>query len=262
VNLGLEGRVAIVGGASAGLGFAVADQLTAEGADVVMVSRSAERIGEAAERLAGRSGRVLGVAGDLADSEVPRAVVARATEVFGAPTVLVANGGGPPSMPAVEAGAEDLTRACELLLLPVQRLVQACLPGMRAAGWGRILTITSVAVRQPMPGLVLSNALRAAVTGYLKTLAAEVGEAGITVNTVCPGFTATERLDQLAAAVAERSGIEAGVVFASWAEQTAVKRVLRPDELAAAAVFLCSAAASGITGVALAVDGGLDRALL
>jgi 3-oxoacyl-[acyl-carrier protein] reductase len=262
MNLGLEGRVAVVGGASSGLGFAVADHLAAEGADVVIVSRSEERIQAAAERLADRPGRVLGVAGDVVDPEVPAAVVARATECFGAPTILVPNSGGPPSMPAVDIGAEDLTRAHELLLLPVQRLVTACLPGMRNAGWGRIVAITSVAVRQPMPGLGLSNALRAAVTGYLKTLAAEVGGAGITVNTVCPGFTSTERLDDLAAATAERTGTDTASVFESWAEQTAVKRMLQPDELAAAVTFLCSAAASGISGVALAVDGGLDRALL
>jgi 3-oxoacyl-[acyl-carrier protein] reductase len=165
-------------------------------------------------------------------------------------------------MPATAATAEDLTGACDLLLLPVQRFAELTLPAMRASGWGRFVAITSIAVREPLPGLVLSNALRAAVTGYLKSVSDEVAADGVTVNTVCPGFTATDRLGVLASNVAERDGVSMDEVFAGWAAQAPVRRLLRPEEVAAAVGFLCSEAASGITGVALPVDGGLGRSLI
>jgi 3-oxoacyl-[acyl-carrier protein] reductase len=169
--------------------------------------------------------------------------VAATRDAFGPPQIVVANGGGPPGMPATAATAEDLTSACELLLLPVQRFAELTLPDMRSAGWGRFVAITSIAVREPLQGLVLSNALRAAVTGYLKSVSDEVAADGVTVNTVCPGFTADE-------------------VFAEWTKTAPVGRLLRPEEVAAAVGFLCSEAASGITGVALPVDGGLGRSLV
>jgi 3-oxoacyl-[acyl-carrier protein] reductase len=165
-------------------------------------------------------------------------------------------------MPAVSASAADLTAACELLLLPVQRFAELALPAMREAGWGRFVAITSVAVREPQPGLVLSNALRAAVTGYLKSLSDEVAADGVTVNSVCPGYTATDRLRVLAENVAARDGVTVDGVFERWASQAPLGRLLRPEEVAAAVAFLCSGEASGITGVALPVDGGFGRSLI
>jgi 3-oxoacyl-[acyl-carrier protein] reductase len=141
-------------------------------------------------------------------------------------------------------------------------MAELTLPAMRAAGWGRFVAITSVAVRQPQPGLVLSNALRAAVTGYLKSIADEVAVDGVTVNTVCPGYTATDRLRVLAENVAEREGTSVDLIFEKWAAMAPVRRLLRPEEVAAAVTFLCSEEASGITGVALPVDGGFSRGLL
>jgi 3-oxoacyl-[acyl-carrier protein] reductase len=258
-----SGRVAIVGGASAGLGFAVAEQLLREGKRVVVVSRSEERIEAAAERLRNATaGEVAAVAVDLAEPDGPARVVDLTRRVFAPPEILVTNTGGPPAMPAVNATADDLTAACELLLLPVQRFLEPCLPTMRAAGWGRVVAITSIAVREPQPQLVLSNTLRAGLTGYLKSIADEVAGDGVTVNSVLPGYTATDRLTELAEVKAESAGTTPDAVLASWAGMTPIGRLLEPGEVAAAAAFLASDAASGITGVALPVDGGFGRGLL
>jgi 3-oxoacyl-[acyl-carrier protein] reductase len=260
---GVEDRTAIVGGSSSGLGYAVAELLARSGAKVMVVSRSEERVANAVDSIrAAGGGQVEGCAADFTDEKAPVAVVTATREAFGDPEIVVVNGGGPPGMPATTATAEDLTAACELLLLPVQRFAELTLPGMRSAGWGRFLTITSIAVREPLQGLVLSNALRAAVTGYLKSVSDEVAADGVTVNTVCPGFTATDRLGELAGNIAEREGVTADEIFARWAKMAPVGRTLRPEEVAAAVGFLCSELASGITGVALAVDGGLGRSLI
>jgi 3-oxoacyl-[acyl-carrier protein] reductase len=262
MTAGIEGRTAIVGGSSTGLGFAVAEELAGRGANVLVVSRSVERVSTAVDAIRMNGGAAEGCTADFTDPDAPRRVVERARELFGAPDIVVANGGGPPGMAATAATAEDLTAACDLLLLPVQRFAELTLPAMRASGWGRFVAITSIAVREPLPGLVLSNALRAAVTGYLKSVSDEVASDGVTVNTVCPGFTATDRLGVLASNVAERDGLSVDEVFAGWAAQAPVRRLLRPEEVAAAIGFLCSDAASGITGVALPVDGGLGRSLI
>ena len=260
---GVDGRTAIVGGSSSGLGYAVAELLARSGARVMVVSRSKERVTKAVDSIRAAGGAAVeGCAADFTEEGAPAAVVAATCGVFGQPEIVVANGGGPPGMPATSATAGDLTTACELLLLPVQRFAEFTLPAMRKAGWGRFVAITSIAVREPVPGLVLSNALRAAVTGYLKSVSDEVAADGVTVNTVCPGFTATDRLGVLANNVAEREGVSVDRVFAGWEAQAPVRRLLQPEEVAAAVGFLCSEAASGITGVALPVDGGLGRSLI
>ena len=260
---GVASRVAIVGGSSSGLGYSVAELLAVSGARVMVVSRSEERVGEAVDAIRAAGGsEVDGCVADFTDENAPAAVVTSTKDRFGQPEIVVTNSGGPPGMPAVSATAADLTSASELLLLPVQRFAELTLPAMRDAGWGRFVAITSIAVREPIKGLVLSNALRAAVTGYLKSVSDEVAGDGVTVNSVCPGYTATDRLGELAAMVAQRDGVTAEDVFAGWAAQAPVGRLLRPEEVAAAVGFLCSEAASGITGVALPVDGGLGRSLI
>ncbi len=263
MDLGLRDTTALVCGASSGLGFATALELAREGANVVVVSRSEERIAAAARRIREATGTAVEpVVADLAEPEGPSRAVAAASDAFGPVDVLVTNSGGPPSLPAVEASDRDLEAAVRLLLLPVQRLLALCLPGMRSRGWGRIVAITSIAVREPQPGLVLSNSIRAAVTGYLKSVADEVAADGVTVNSVLPGYTATERLAELAGVLAERQGTTVEAVRAGWAANAPVGRLLEPSEVAAAIVFLASRRASGITGTALPVDGGLGRGLL
>lgn len=262
MNFGLAGRVALVGGASAGIGLTIAEGLAEEGCRVAIVSRSEDRIRAAAEGLRMRTGaEVLPLTGDLSLAGVPERIVEQTEVGLGPVDVLVTNTGGPPSMPAVNASADDLEAATRLLLLSVQRMMAAVLPGMRSRGWGRIVAVTSIAVRQPQPGLVLSNALRAAVTGYLKTVADEVARDGVTVNSVLPGYTATERLMQIAK-TNTGSPEEAEAMIRSWADGNPLGRLLEPREVANAAVFLASAAASGLTGVALLVDGGRNRALM
>jgi 3-oxoacyl-[acyl-carrier protein] reductase len=256
-------RIAIVGGASSGLGYAVAEELLRQGKRVVVVSRSEERISAAVERLRGvTGGRVAGVAVDLSEPDGPARVVGATRELFGQPEIVVTNAGGPPAVKAANATADDFVAAAELLLLPVQRFVELCLPAMRSAGWGRIVAITSIAVREPQPMLVLSNTLRAGLTGYLKSLADEVASNGVTVNSVLPGYTATDRLTELAGIKAEAMGTTPEALLASWASMAPIGRLLEPAEVAAAAAFLCSDAASGITGLALPVDGGYGRGLL
>jgi len=257
------GRVAIVGGASAGLGYAIAEELLRQGRRTVIVSRSEERITAAADALrAATDGEVAPVVADLAEPDGPARVVSAAREYFGQPEIIVTNAGGPPAMKAINATAEDLIAATELLLLPVQRFLELCLPAMRTAGWGRVVAITSIAVRQPPPLLVLSNTIRAGLTGYLKSVSDEVASNGVTINSVLPGYTATDRLTELAEVKAEASGTTPDALMASWAAMAPIGRLLDPAEVAAATAFLCSEAASGITGVALPVDGGFGRGLL
>ena len=256
-------RIAIVGGASAGLGYAVAEELLRQGKRTVIVSRSEERITAAADALrAATDGEVMGVAVDLSEPDGPARVVSAAREVFGQPEIIVTNAGGPPAMKAINASADDLMAASELLLLPVQRFLELCLPAMRSAEWGRVVAITSIAVREPQPMLVLSNTLRAGLTGYLKSVADEVASNGVTINSVLPGYTATDRLTELAEVKAKTSGTTPDAMLASWAEAMPIGRLLEPTEVAAAVAFLCSDAASGITGHALPVDGGFGRGLL
>jgi 3-oxoacyl-[acyl-carrier protein] reductase len=259
VNLGLDGKVALVCGASRGLGRAIAAELAAEGAALAVCSRDPERLAACAREL---GPDVLAVAADLAVAGEPTRVVDAVVEHFGKLDVLVANTGGPPAGTHDTLSLEDWDRATALLLRSTVELAAAALPGMKARGWGRILAVTSVAVRQPVDNLILSNSLRAAVTGYAKTLSREVAPHGITVNTILPGYTATERVTELNQANAEREGIPVEEVHARLEASIPLARLAEPEEFAALAAFLASERAGYITGGAFAVDGGWLRGLL
>jgi 3-oxoacyl-[acyl-carrier protein] reductase len=259
VNLGLDGKVALVCGASRGLGRAIAEELVAEGASVAVCSRDPESIAAAAGEL---GSEVLAVAGDLAVPGEPTRVVEAAVERFGRLDVLVANTGGPPAGTHDTLSLDDWDRATALLLRSTVELAAAALPGMKERGWGRILVVTSVAVRQPVDNLILSNSLRAGVTGYAKTLAREVAADGVTVNTILPGYTATERVTELNRANAEREGVTPEEVQARLEASIPLGRLAEPREFAALAAFLASERAGYITGGAFAVDGGWLRGLL
>jgi 3-oxoacyl-[acyl-carrier protein] reductase len=259
VNLGLEDKVALVCGASRGLGRAVAQELAAEGAALAVCSRDAGAIDATAAAI---GPDVLAVPADLAVPGEPTRAVEQTLERFGRVDVLVANTGGPPAGTHASLSLEDWDRATSLLLRSTIELSSAVLPGMKERRWGRILAVTSVAVKQPVDNLILSNSLRAAVTGFAATLAREVAPDGITVNTVLPGYTATERVIELNKADAERQGVDPAEIQARLEASIPMGRLAEPEEFAALAVFLASERAGYITGGAFAVDGGWLRGLL
>lgn len=258
MDLGLSGRVALVGGSSSGLGRAVARELAAEGADVVLCARGEERLEETRAVIAAETGaNVAAVGADLSTLEGIESVATGAERAFGRVDILVTNTGGPPAGSFETHDLETWRSAERLLLESVVELVRRVLPGMKERRWGRIITITSIAVKQPVQNLVLSNSLRAAVTGLARTLANDVAPLGITVNNVMPGYTRTQRLEELAGG----EGADEGA-FERWTKEIPMGRIGRPRELAALVAFLASERAGYITGTSVPVDGGWIRSLL
>ena len=255
MDLGLEGRVALVAGASSGLGRAIAAELVAEGARVSIASRSAENV-EAARTAIDPHGRgdVLGIAADVRDDAAVRSWVDQTVDEFGGIDIVVANAGGPPAGTATAFDIAAYRDAVELNLLASIRVVQAALPHVQASTQGRILFITSITVKQPIATLALSNTARAGVLGYAKSLVLELADSGTTVNVLAPGLTRTARLEQLAGNHA--AGLK------SMAADIPLGRVGEPEEFAAATAFLASARASFITGTVIPIDGGATRGLL
>lgn len=262
MDLGLQGRAALVCGSSQGLGRAIAEALAAEGADVVINGRSEETLERVRRDVVDATGaRVAAAPGDLTDPAGVDAVVSTARDAFGRLDVLVTNTGGPPSGPFESHSAEVWRHAIEQNLESVVNLVRAVLPEMKARRWGRIVNVTSISVKQPVAGLILSNSLRAAVTGFAKTVANEAAPFGVTVNNVLPGYTRTERLVELGRAVAGRTGSTVEEVYAGWEREIPMGRLAEPRELAALAAFLCSEQAGYVTGQSVAVDGGWIKGL-
>jgi 3-oxoacyl-[acyl-carrier protein] reductase len=247
VDLGLRERTAIVCGASSGMGRAIAEALSAEGANVAMFARRRDLLEREAERLG-----ALAVQGDLTIPAHLERLVERTLEAFGGVDVLVLNGGGPPPATAAMASAADVEGAVELLLTSSVRLVGHCLPSLRESGHGRIVAITSSSVREPIPNLALSNAVRPGLVGWLKTLAREVGPEGITVNAIAPGRIDTERLREVYPEGPSEDDLAS----------IALGRIGEPREVAEVVCFLASDRASYLTGLLLPVDGGLTRSLL
>jgi len=249
MDLGLQGRVALVTGASKGIGAAIAAALAAEGASVAISSRSRERIDAAASAIG-----ATGFAWDSADVQGAAGLVAAVGEALGPVDVLVCNTGGPPSGPdALAFGVADWEAAHRTLVLAPMALVAAAVPGMRERRWGRVLNVVSTTAREPVPALMLSNSHRAAMLAAFKTVARQVAADGVTLNSVLPGRIDTDRLAELsgsaeAARAAARQDVPAG-------------RLGTVEEFAAAAAFLCSAPAGYVTGAVLPVDGGLLRGI-
>ena len=262
MDLGLKGRVAFVAAASRGLGLAIAEALAAEGATVACCARS-DTITQVADDLAARYGvRTLGIVADISDPAAVDRAIALCIETLGRIDILVTNAGGPPPGPFESHTPDAWQKAVDLNLHSVVNLVRGALPGMKERRWGRILNVTSIAVKQPVDSLILSNSVRAAVTGFARTLANEVASFNITVNNLMPGYTKTERLVQLGDSNAKAKGISREAAFAAWEQQIPMGRLGEPREFAALAAFLASEQASYITAQSIAVDGGWIRALL
>jgi 3-oxoacyl-[acyl-carrier protein] reductase len=263
MDLGLRGRVAVVAAASKGLGCAVAEELAREGASVAICARSASGLEHAAAHIhESTGGKVFHQAVDVTNPAAISHFVAAVEERFGRLDICVTNSGGPPSKLFVDSNPEDWHSAVELLLMSAVFFAKEALPRMQKNKWGRFITITSSAVKQPVDGLLLSNSVRAAVTGLARTLANEYAGYGITVNNVCPGYTRTARLDHLAAAISARTGTEPDDVFAGWERQIPAGRIGTPQEFAAVVAFLASERAGYVNGTSIAVDGGMVRSLL
>lgn len=263
MDLGIAGRVAFVAAASKGLGRAIAHELGAEGVRVAICARGAESLKLAADDIARATGaEVLALPGDVSDPAIVARLTDEARERLGPIEILVTNAGGPPSGKFETLTPEMWQGAMDLTLSSVINLVRAVLPGMRERRWGRIINVTSIAVKQPVDGLMLSNSLRAAVTGFARTLSNEVAADGITVNNILPGYTRTERLEQLMQARAAREGISVEAATDLRIAEIPMRRLGEPREFAALAAFLASERAGYITGVSVPVDGGWVRGLL
>jgi 3-oxoacyl-[acyl-carrier protein] reductase len=262
LELGLRNRVALVAAASRGLGRAIAEELAMEGAAIVMCARNPDALERARAEIAERTGvGVHAVVADVATQDGIDTVTAEALARFGRVDVLVTNAGGPPPGPFEAHGWDAWERAVQLTLRSAVELTRLVLPGMKDRRWGRIINVTSITVKQPVDGLMLSNSIRAAVTGFARTLATEVASFGITVNNILPGYTRTERVEQLNRATAEREGIPVADVQRRLEAQIPMQRLGEPREFAALAAFLASERAGYITGQSMAVDGGWIRGM-
>ncbi len=281
MDLGLKGKVAAVAAASDGLGKAVATLLAQEGAAVAICSRDIHRIQRAARDIekaaqtaplataqkeppaAGASPpKIFAFAVDLSTPSGPERFIRETAQQLGGLDILVANNGGPPPGRAIELTDEAWQKGIDITLMSGLRLARAAIPHMLAKQWGRIIFITSISVKQPIENLAVSTALRCGIAGYAKCLADELAPSGITVNSVAPGSTATARLAELLARHAQEKGLSLEEARAEAASKIPMKRIGRPEELAAAVAFLASPQAGYITGVVLPVDGGQSRSII
>ena len=269
MDLGLSGKAALVCGASAGIGWSVARALAAEGARVAIVSRSRENLARASTRIREETGaNVVEIAGDLSERGEPERIVKSAVQSLGALDILVTNAGGPPPGNFTDVGENEFNFGIALTLRSVEHTVRAAIPFLResakknGSSGARIVNLTSITAKEPHDGLVISNTLRPAVHGLSKSLSRELGPSGITVNCVCPGFTRTERLRELAEAAARRRGRTSAEITDEWRARIPVGRLGEPQEIGDVVAFLCSARASFVNGASISVDGGESHPLL
>jgi 3-oxoacyl-[acyl-carrier protein] reductase len=263
MNLGLKDKSILVAAASSGIGLATAQLFLSEGAQVSICSHNPEKLAAAVETLYQKTGRCpFFFECDLTQENEIEKWVKETEKIYGPAQVLVTNTGGPPAGVWNELTPENWQKAYDLILRSVQKLTQLVVPPMRKAGWGRIVFISSVAAKQSIPHLASSSTFRAGLLGYAKVLAADLGKHNITVNTVLPGYTLTDRQKELAEKAAAQSGKTPEEIIKSWEAGIPLGRTARPEEIAAAVVFLASEKASYITGTALPVDGGSTRTIV
>ena len=254
MDLGLTNKVAFVAASSQGLGKSVALEFAKEGAHVIICGRNTTQLIKTRAIIeAAGTGTVMAITADVSDTKDRARLISTVLKEYEKIDILVTNSGGPPSGKFESISQEEWDKTYQLLLASAVEFIRGFLPGMKAQGWGRIITITSQAVKQPVDNLILSNAVRASVVGLMKTLASELGSYQITVNNVMPGYTNTDRLKKL---------IESNPAFASAKDEIPLGRFGSPEEFAAAVTFLASDRASYITGISLAVDGGWIKHIL
>lgn len=260
MNLHLDGKIALVTGASQGLGYAVALGLSREGARVALNSRNPEKLQKAAQAIEKETGNeVIPFAMDVSEHQAAEALIERTIQAFGGLDLLVANAGGPPAGSFETFSDEDWQRAVELCFLSQARLIRSALPHLRNSKAASVLTVTSMSVKQPIANLVLSNSVRLATVGLTKSLALELGNQGIRFNSILPGWTETDRVVSLMKHRAQSSGLSVEEETRRQAKDSPLGRLATPEEFANAAVFLLSPAASYLTGVMLSVDGGMYK---
>jgi 3-oxoacyl-[acyl-carrier protein] reductase len=262
MNLGIKNKTALVTASSRGLGKAIALELSEEGANVVICARNEAALLRAKKEILERKGgQVLAQTADVTDKDQVQRLVKLAADTFGTIDILVCNAGGPPSGMAEDFGLDDYREALELNLMSTVNLCSLAAAYMKKQKWGRIVNLTSVSAKQPIDNLILSNTARAGVLGFSKSLSSQLAPFGITVNSICPGYTRTERVEKLAMSYEKAGKGSVKDFYQNIEKSIPIGRFGRPGEIAAAAVFLCSEAASYITGVALQVDGGFVKAI-
>lgn len=263
MDLGLKGKVAFVAGGSQGLGKAVAMEMSREGAKIVICGLDDPELPKAVEEIAtATGGEILGVPADVTDVQQARDFIKKGVEHFGTIDVLVNNAGGPPSKTFLEIDDDLWMFGVKLNLMSTIVMTREAVPFMMKKQWGRIINMTSVAVKQPIDGLILSNTVRCGVIGLAKTLSNELASFNITVNNVCPGYTMTERVRSLAVVTAQKEGTTPDVVIKRWESSIPMGRIGAPEEFAALVTFLASERAGYITGTSIQIDGGYYKGLM
>lgn len=263
MDLGIKNKVAIVAASSKGLGKSSAKALAAEGVKVVICSRNQKDIEETAQEIQSQTkGECLPLVADVSKQSDIESLVKHTIDYWGGVDILVNNAGGPPAMTFDQIADQQFNEAFNTNFMSAIRLIRLCLPSMKNNQWGRIINITSVSVKQPLPNLMLSNAVRCGVIGFAKTLADEIGPYNITVNNLCPGYTRTDRVINLADNLSKQQKVGVDKIYAQWEKSVPLGRIGDPDDFGACVAFIASQQAGYITGTSITVDGGFYRGVM
>lgn len=263
MDLGIRNRVALIAGGSMGLGRAVALQLAREGAKIAISALDDPNLPAAAEFIKKETGAdVLAIPADVTDSDQARNFVKKSADHFGTVDILVNNAGGPPSIGFLDIDEKLWNFGFRLNLLSTIVMTREAVPIMKEKKWGRIVNMTSIAVKQPIDGLILSNTVRSGVIGFAKSLANELAPFNVTVNSVCPGYTLTDRVRNLSKVLAEKEGTKPEEIIRRWEAEIPMKRLGTPEEFASLVTYLASEGAGYITGAAIQIDGGWYKGIM
>jgi 3-oxoacyl-[acyl-carrier protein] reductase len=263
MDLGLKNKVAIITGASKGIGKAIALNFAKEKSKIIICSRNIKNLRKVSESIEENTGSIiLPVQADLEKPQDIQKMVKKTLNKFGRIDILVNNTGGPPPIKFIDTNEKQWQKAVNQLLMSIINCCYEVIPIMKKQGWGRIINMTSIAAKQPIDNLILSNTIRSGIHGLTKTLSNELAEFGITVNAVCPGFTLTERVVELAKANALKSGKKYNEIIRQWEEQIPIGRLANTDEIAYMVLFYASEKASYITGNITQVDGGFNKSII